>query len=82
MKGFAYFSAGTKNQEPWLNVEELTEQKLLAALHSLAWIPEGEYLPFIEKAEVGDMILLKGMIALVRLRPQNDWEPLPNPGDK
>jgi hypothetical protein len=65
--------------EPYLNIERynlvdgkyefgVTEKFLVAYLAGLAWIPKEEYMPFIENAEIGEMILLKDMIAIVRLK--------------
>lgn len=81
MKVFILMSAGTKGAQPYLNIERyniidgvyefgITEKFLIAYLSGLAWIPKEEYMPFIKTAEVGDMILLKEMIAVVRLK---DW---------
>lgn len=69
----------TNGIEPYLNIERYnkidgkyefgcTEKFLKGYLKGLAWIPKEEYLPFIENAEVGEMILLKGMIAVIRLK--------------
>lgn len=85
-KGFAYFSAGTYKHstlgtQPWLNVEEMIPEKLLATLRSHGWLDryEENYKRFIETAEVGDIITLndllgKPMVAIVRLRSQPHWE--------
>jgi hypothetical protein len=69
----------TNGIQPYLNIERYneidgkyefgcTEKFLKAYLSGLAWIPKEEYLPFIENAVVGDMTLLKDMIAVVRLK--------------
>lgn len=79
-KTFVLFSAGTRlanvtnGIQPWLNVEaEYFDWKMKLVLEGMAWLDPKEYIPFLENAEVGDMIVLKEMIALVRLRyPKND----------
>ena len=78
MKFFLLFSVGSykikgNSWEPILNVEpELLESRLVAYLQSKSWIKPEEYIPFIENAQVGDMIVLKGMIGLVRLRESEE----------
>lgn len=74
----------TNGIQPYLNIERynkirynkidgkyefgITEKFLIAYLAGLAWIPKEEYMPFIKKAKIGEMILLKEMIAVIRLR--------------
>jgi hypothetical protein len=73
-KIFVLFSAGTRNIQPWLNVEaEYFDWKMKLVLEGMAWLDPKEYIPFLENAEIGDMIVLKEMVAMVRLRfPKND----------
>lgn len=77
MKVFVLISAGTRLTS--LNIERYnevdgkyefgcTEKFLKAYLEGFAWIPKEEYLPFIENAVVGEMILLKDIIAVIRLK--------------
>jgi hypothetical protein len=79
MKVFVLLSAGSNASQPYLHIERynivdgkyefgVTEEFLTAYLAGLAWIPKGEYMPFIQNAEVGEMILLKNMIAVIRLK--------------
>ena len=76
MKNFVLFSAGLKGKEPWLNVEAgLLEWKLIGLLQGMAWLDPNEYMSFIKNSQVGDMLVLKDMIALVRLRDADGDEP-------
>jgi len=89
-KSFVLFSAGTRLSDhvtngiqPWLNVEaEYLDYKMKCVLEGMAWLDPKVYMPFLENAQVGDMIVLKEMIGVVRLRyPVNDddsavWERL------
>jgi hypothetical protein len=50
----------------------VTEACALGYLRDLRWIPENEYLPFIQNAEVGEMILLKNIYALIRLKDYSE----------
>lgn len=80
-KSFVLFSAGTRlcdhvtnGIQPWLNVEaEYLDYKMKYVLEGMAWLDPKVYMPFLNNAEVGDMIVLKEIIGLVRLRyPVND----------
>lgn len=66
-KYFALFSVGTK-PEPYLNVENWVTWKVIAVLKGMAWLDPKEYMSFIENAKIGDMIVLKDIFVLVRLR--------------
>lgn len=70
-RSFALFSAYGNT----LNIEsEYFDWKMKLVLEGMAWLDPKEYIPFLETAEVGDMIILKGIIALVRLRYPKDSE--------
>jgi hypothetical protein len=79
-KSFVLFSAGTRRCDeplgiqPWLNIEsEYLDWRMKGVLEGMAWLDPKEYVPFLDDAEIGDMIVLKEMIALVRLRwPKED----------
>lgn len=78
-KIFVLFSAGTKNTDyagvqPWLNVEpEYFDWRMKLMLEGMAWLDPKVYVPFLDDAKVGEMIVLKDMIAVVCLRfPDND----------
>jgi hypothetical protein len=88
-KIFVLFSAGTRlanarlanvtnGIQPWLNVEaEYFDWKMKLVLEGMAWLDPKEYVPFLDNAKVGDMMVLKEMIALVRLRLPKDDEDSP-----
>jgi hypothetical protein len=84
-KIFVLFSAGTQLNDkvtngiqPWLNVEpEYFDWKMKLVLEGMAWLDPKVYIPFLDDAEVGEMIVLKGIIALVRLRYPEDDEDSP-----
>ena len=80
-RSFVLFSAGTRlanvtnGIQPWLNVEaEYLDWKLKLVLEGMAWLDPKEYIPFIENAKVGEMIVLKEIIGIVRLRYPKDDE--------
>jgi hypothetical protein len=72
MKTFALFSAGLdKDGQRCLCFDvEIVERKLVGILGSKSWLDPSEYMPFVENARPGDMIILKGIFGLVRLRPR------------
>ena len=73
-KIFVLFSACADR----LNVEpEYFDWKMKLVLEGMAWLSPEEYVPFLDDAQVGDMILLKEMIAVVCLRFPKDDEDSP-----
>ena len=77
-KIFVLFSAGGLKDQPHLNIEpEYFDWKMKLVLEGMAWLDPKEYIPFLDDAEVGEMIVLKEMIALVRLRYPKDDEDSP-----